>query len=147
MIETLDLFRETRDSIQQGTTGGGRGDLSLAAWDRALQREMKAEGNLHPALCTPDGHYRVLRAVSEGLTALLLDRADSRVAMIRAVARELLATAVLRNLMFYFTPYTLNKVCTGIWPNCAPSCSTLHFVQPLKTECNNIATQTQGHPI
>mmetsp|Transcript_13710 Transcript_13710/g.41406 ORF Transcript_13710/g.41406 Transcript_13710/m.41406 type:complete len:1265 (+) Transcript_13710:304-4098(+) len=113
LIETLDLFRETRDSIQQGTTGGGRGDLSLAAWDRALQREMKAEGNLHPALCTPDGHYRVLRAVSEGLTALLLDRADSRVAMIRAVARELLATAVLRNLMFYFTPYTLNKMLLG----------------------------------
>lgn len=53
---------------------------------------------------------QVLKAVSEGLTALLLDRGDGRVPMIRSIARELLATAVLRNLMFFFTPYTLNKV-------------------------------------
>ena len=56
------------------------------------------------------GGPQVLKAVSEGLTALLLDRGDGRVPMIRSIARELLATAVLRNLMFFFTPYTLNKV-------------------------------------
>jgi hypothetical protein len=32
--------------------------MSSAAWDRALQQDMKAEGNLHPALCTPDSHYQ-----------------------------------------------------------------------------------------
>ncbi len=56
--------------------------------------------------------------VSEGLAAFLLDRSDSSKTMVRSVARELLGSAVLRNLMFYFTPYTLNKVSAhhnGCW--------------------------------
>ncbi len=48
--------------------------------------------------------------VSEGLAAFVLERSDSSKTMVRSVARELLASCVLRNLMFYFTPYTLNKV-------------------------------------
>ena len=42
--------------------------MSSAAWDRALQQDMKAEGNLHPALCTPDGHYqaRLFMAALQG---------------------------------------------------------------------------------
>ncbi len=60
VMEQIELFRETRDSIQRARGPGNVfRDMSSAAWDRALQREMKAEGNLHPALCTPDGHYRV----------------------------------------------------------------------------------------
>ena len=39
----------------------------------------------------------------------LLERGDSSKVMLRSVTRELLAAAVLRNIMFYFTPYTLNK--------------------------------------
>ena len=53
---------------------------------------------------------QVLRTISEGLVAYLLERSDSNKTMLRAVSRELLAAAVLRNVMFYFTPYTLNKV-------------------------------------
>ena len=41
--------------------------MTPAARDRALAREMRAEKNLHPALETPDGHYRFLRAISEGM--------------------------------------------------------------------------------
>lgn len=48
--------------------------------------------------------------VSEGLAAFVLERSDSSRTMVRSAARELLASCVLRNLMFYFTPYTLNKV-------------------------------------
>ncbi len=51
----------------------------------------------------------MLRAVSDGLAACLLDRSDGNKTMLRAVSRELLAAAVLRNVMFYFTPYTVNK--------------------------------------
>ena len=53
---------------------------------------------------------KVIRMVSEGLAAFVLEHSDSSKTMVRAVARELLASCVLRNLMFYFTPYTLNKV-------------------------------------
>ena len=51
----------------------------------------------------------MLRAVSDGLAACLLDRSDGNKTMLRAFSRELLAAAVLRNVMFYFTPYTVNK--------------------------------------
>jgi PXA domain len=53
---------------------------------------------------------QVIRMVSEGLAAFVLERSDSSKTMVRSVARELLASCVLRNLTFYFTPYTLNKV-------------------------------------
>ncbi len=56
----LELFRDTRESIllatQQPTV---LRDMSAAARDRAFQREMRAEKNLHPALQTPEGHYKV----------------------------------------------------------------------------------------
>lgn len=56
----LELYRDTRESIllatQQPTV---LRDMSAAARDRAFQREMRAEKNLHPALQTPDGHYKV----------------------------------------------------------------------------------------
>lgn len=56
----LELYRDTRDSILLATQQPHcLRDMSAAARDRALQREMRAEKNLHPALQTPDGHYRV----------------------------------------------------------------------------------------
>jgi PXA domain len=60
--------------------------------------------------------HQVIRMVSEGLAAFVLDRSDSSKTMIRSIARELLGSCVLRNLMFYFTPYTINKVLRGhVW--------------------------------
>lgn len=59
LIEQLDLYRDTREGIQAGLGGRVFADMSMAARDRALKQEMKAENNLHPALCTPDGHYKV----------------------------------------------------------------------------------------
>ena len=56
----LELYRDTRDSILLATQQPHcLRDMSPAARDRAFQREMKAEKNLHPALQTPDGHYKV----------------------------------------------------------------------------------------
>ena len=57
-METLGLFRRTRDSIQEAH-GSARRDFTGDAWERALKREMRADGSLHPALSTPDGHYKV----------------------------------------------------------------------------------------
>ena len=43
-----------------------RRDMSTAARDRAFKAEMRAEGNLHPALQTPDGHYKVRESSGRG---------------------------------------------------------------------------------
>ncbi|KAL4430933.1 hypothetical protein ABPG75_006189 [Micractinium tetrahymenae] len=110
VMEQLELYRDTRDSIVLATQNPDcLRDMSPAARDRALQREMCAEGNLHPALQTPDGHYKYLKAVSEGAVAYLLDMPDLQRPAARCVCRELLAAAVLRPLMMYCTPYYANK--------------------------------------
>ena len=65
----------------------------------------------------------MLRAVADGLAACLLDRSDGNKTMLRAISREMLAAAVLRNIMFYFTPYTVNKArAAGDAEFCSPGC-------------------------
>ena len=64
-MEQLLLYRDTRDSILAGQPAQAWGDMSSAVRERALQREMRADCNLHPALCPPEegpailGHYKV----------------------------------------------------------------------------------------
>ena len=58
-MEQIELYRYTKESIQTGGGGQAFRDMNLKARERALQQEMKAENNLHPAFCTPDGHYKV----------------------------------------------------------------------------------------
>ena len=57
----LELYRDTRDSILAAATAQPRAlrDMAPAARDRAFVLELRAEKNLHPALQTPDGHYKV----------------------------------------------------------------------------------------
>ncbi len=53
---------------------------------------------------------QVMKQVSEGLVAFMLERHDHAKPILRSVARELLSSCVLRSLMSFFTPYTANKV-------------------------------------
>ena len=54
---------------------------------------------------------QVMRHISEGLVAFMLERHDHAKPILRSVARELLSSCVLRSLMSFFNPYTANKVC------------------------------------
>lgn len=53
---------------------------------------------------------QVLRHISEGLVAFLLERHDHAKPMIRSVARELLCSCALRSAILFFNPYSLNRV-------------------------------------
>ena len=57
---------------------------------------------------------QVMRHISEGLVAFMLERHDHAKPILRSVARELLSSCVLRCLMFFFNPYTANKVCAHL---------------------------------
>lgn len=46
--------------------------MAPAARDRALRKEMRLDGNLHPALCSPGGHYAVLSKLSAGLVKVAM---------------------------------------------------------------------------
>ncbi|CAL8462775.1 g2308 [Coccomyxa elongata] len=116
-MEQIMLYRDTRDSILAGLDHEAWRVMPLESRERALQAEMKADCNLHPALYPPSadssailGHYKVMKQVSEGLVAFMLERHDHAKPILRSVARELLSSCVLRSLMSFFTPYTANKL-------------------------------------
>jgi hypothetical protein len=53
---------------------------------------------------------QVLRGMSESVVSLVLPQQERDLAISRSVVRELLAACVLRPLMTYFTPYSINQV-------------------------------------
>lgn len=55
-------------------------------------------------------NLKVMRQISEGLVAFLLERHDHAKPILRSIARELLSSCVLRCLISFFNPYTANKV-------------------------------------
>jgi hypothetical protein len=66
IMEQILLYRDTRESILAGTDAEAWRHMLPAAREKALQAEMKAESNLHPALYPPSedgsailGHYKV----------------------------------------------------------------------------------------
>ena len=66
-MEQILLYRDTRESILNGKDAEAWRHMLPAAREKALQAEMKAESNLHPALYPPSedgsailGHYKVL---------------------------------------------------------------------------------------
>ena len=110
LMEQLELYRDTREGIltdRQQAAAFCSGDFD--ARERVLKERMAADGNLHPALLHPDGNYRMLRAVSEGVVGLLMEPADYSRSAARAVARELLSGCVFRPLLMWCTPYNANK--------------------------------------
>ncbi|KAK9836709.1 hypothetical protein WJX74_006496 [Apatococcus lobatus] len=117
LMVQIELFRQTRESIVQGLGEGAFRGMTVAARERAFVQELKADGNLHPALYSHNdsspallGHYRVLRHISDGMMQHMLERADYQQAGVRAAGRELLASCVLRQLILFFTPHNANKV-------------------------------------
>ncbi len=63
-----------------------------------------------------------IRQICDGMTAYLMDKSDFNKIMMRAAARELLAACVIRPIMYYFTPYNINKVTTD-----QPACPSVAF--------------------
>ena len=53
----------------------------------------------------------MVRHIAEGMVAFLLERHDHAKPIMRSVARELLSSCVLRSIMTFFCPYTVNKAC------------------------------------
>ena len=113
LMEQVELYRDTRESIL--------GEVNMPLRNRkpvtngpvineaALKERLAVDGNLHPALSHPSGDYKMIKAVSDGLVRKLLRPSDYEQVVIRSIARELLASCVLRPLMMWATPYYVNK--------------------------------------
>jgi len=111
-MEHLDLFRDTREElISQGEWSRAENEMDQLEFspeiDKMIRDNLLATGNLHPAL--ENGHYYVLRDISEGVVYHLVDKYfHSRLAS-RAVVRELLAGCVFRPFIRFCSPYHWTK--------------------------------------
>jgi len=108
--EQLELYRSTKATV--GIVS--EGDLRLASKDRAFQQEMKTNRTLHAAFYSRDGHYRMIRRMSEGVVSLILKKDVNESPGLKALARELLASCVLRQIVLLFAPYNANKCLLSI---------------------------------
>ncbi|KAI5079555.1 hypothetical protein GOP47_0005034 [Adiantum capillus-veneris] len=99
----LELFRQARYSIRRFE--------SLSSEDR--EKELKlalSKGNqLHPALSSPDSECKVLQKLMGGMVAIVLRPQDAQCVLMKGLARELLACAVLRPVMNLANPGFINK--------------------------------------
>ena len=75
-MDQILLYRDTRESILAGVDEKAWRHMLPAAREKALQAEMKAESNLHPALYPPCedgsailGHYKAGRSHDPGRIA------------------------------------------------------------------------------
>eukprot|EP00873_Tetraselmis_striata_P010052 jgi/Tetstr1/430316/TSEL_020141.t1 len=105
MIEIIELFRDTQDSVGLKELDA----MNPLARDRALRQEMKADGNLHPALFSSKQHYEVLKRLADGALALLLDPKDYARPAIQVIFRELFASTILKPAIQMLMPAYLNK--------------------------------------
>eukprot|EP00803_Ostreobium_quekettii_P004985 evm.model.scf_463.2 EVM.evm.TU.scf_463.2 scf_463:20967-31329(+) len=117
--ELCNLFSDYLDLYRTTKVGVGlvhEGHLTPAARDRAFQLEMRTESTLHPSFHTRDGHYRVIRGIAEGIVSHSVSKLDLDRPYIKALARELIATCVLRPAIMYFNPYNASRIVLSLYP-------------------------------
>eukprot|EP00249_Psilotum_nudum_P022034 c28347_g1_i1 orf=791-4057(+) len=102
----LDLFRQAKSTI--GTRYFGT--LSSEERDEKVKRVLLDKGLLHPALLSPEFECKVLQRLMSGVVAILLRPQDADCALMRCLARELLACAILLPIMNCASPSVINEI-------------------------------------
>jgi len=95
--EQIEIFRDTKDELRYGEAKWVWEDASDDLNDKMLRMQLKKECNLHPAMRTQDGHYKVLKQLAEVAVGHLDLQGDK--VLSHVVSRELLAGTVFRKLI------------------------------------------------
>lgn len=99
----LELFRQVRGSIKRFES------LSSEDREKELKLALTMGNQLHPALSSRDCECKVLQQLMGGMVAIILRPQDAQCLLMRGLARELLACAVLRPIMNFASPGFINK--------------------------------------
>ncbi|KAG6541724.1 hypothetical protein Mapa_016887 [Marchantia paleacea] len=100
----LELFRRTQARVGADILG----ILSTEERDENLKQALAATGELHPALVSAESESKVLQKLMGGVVALVLKPSDGHCRVLRSLARELLACAVMRPVMNIASPAFIN---------------------------------------
>ncbi|BBN06005.1 sorting nexin-13 [Marchantia polymorpha subsp. ruderalis] len=100
----LELFRRTQARVGADILG----ILSSEERDENLKSALAATGELHPALVSAESESKVLQKLMGGVVALVLKPSDGHCRVLRSLAREMLACAVMRPVMNIASPAFIN---------------------------------------
>ncbi|GAQ83243.1 PX domain containing protein [Klebsormidium nitens] len=109
----LELYRRARDHVGRDVLDR----LSASEQDERLRQAMLRLGALHVALTSAPAEYRVLRRLMGGVVTSALRSDEVQCRLVRVIAREILASAVMRPLMSLFTPALINDLILSSIPD------------------------------
>ncbi|KAG6727897.1 hypothetical protein I3842_02G146900 [Carya illinoinensis] len=101
----LELFRATQVKIEKQHSGS----LTIEHREIELRRILADENKLHPALFSPEAEHQVLQHLMDGLISFTFKPEDLQCLLFRYIARELLASAVMRPVLNLASPRFLNE--------------------------------------
>jgi hypothetical protein len=102
----LEVYRRAKDLIGPDVLDA----LSLSDQEERLRQAMLLQGELHVALTSPQAEYRVLRRLVGGVVTSALRPEEVQCSLLRVLAREVVASAVLRPVMNLVNPALLNDL-------------------------------------
>ena len=102
----LEVYRQARNRIGRDVLDA----LSASEQDERLRQAMSHLGGLHAGLSSPPAEYGVLRRLMGGVVTSALRPDEAHCRLLRVLAREILASAVMRPLMSLFTPALINNL-------------------------------------
>ncbi|KAE7997446.1 hypothetical protein FH972_002084 [Carpinus fangiana] len=101
----LELFRANQAKIEKKHSGL----LTIEHRDMELRRILANENKLHPALFSAEAEHKVLQHLMDGLVSLTFKPADLQCFFFRCMARELLASTVMRPVLNMASPRFINE--------------------------------------
>lgn len=102
----LELYRRNQARIGVRVMG----TLSSEERDERLKQCLAAAKELHPALVSPEDEYKVLKRLMAGVVAVVLRPQEAQSPIVRCLARELLACAVVQPIMNFASPGFINEM-------------------------------------
>lgn len=102
----LELYRRNQARIGVHVMG----TLSSEERDERLKHCLAAAKELHPALISPEDEYKVLKRLMGAVVTVVLKPQEAQSPIVRCLARELLACAVMQPIMNFASPGFINEM-------------------------------------
>ncbi|KAJ9537805.1 hypothetical protein OSB04_030538 [Centaurea solstitialis] len=102
----LELFRKNQAAIGVEVMV----TLSSEERDERLKHHLMASKELHPAVISPESEYKFLKRIMGAVVAIVLKPREAQSALVRCIARELLACLVMEPVMRFASPAYINEL-------------------------------------
>ncbi|XP_024980692.1 uncharacterized protein LOC112517477 [Cynara cardunculus var. scolymus] len=102
----LELFRKNQAAIGVEVMV----TLSSEERDERLKHHLMASKELHPAVISPESEYKFLKRIMGAVVAVVLKPREAQSALVRCIARELLACLVMEPVMRFASPAYINEL-------------------------------------